>query len=79
MRVEQMNLDPSSPFQVAESIAFGIRVVAQEAGSRCTIGYGAQTAGSSIGRSPAKSSMLYRHLIEDWMRKRSYRDLLRAR
>jgi hypothetical protein len=92
MRVEQMNSDPSSQFQVAELIAFGDflderpKVQAADVGVALLPKKQDQVAAPSVMERqrqervladlPAKSSMLHLHLIEDWMRKRSHRDLL---
>jgi hypothetical protein len=94
-RVAQMNADRSSPFQVAELIAFGDfldqrpKVQAADVGVALLPKKQDQAAAPSVMERQrqervladlrAKSSILHLHLIEDWMRKCSHRDLLRVR
>ena len=93
-RAEQMNSDPASPYQVTDLIALGdflddhAKVQAADVGVGLRPKHPDQADPSTavehkreeriLADLKAKSPMLQLHLGEDWMRKRSHRDLLRS-
>jgi hypothetical protein len=93
-RAKQMNSDPASPFRVTELIAFGDFLDQHPKVQAADVGVGLSPRHSdqalpatavehkseehALADLKEKSPMLHLYLIENWMLKRSHRDLLRS-
>jgi hypothetical protein len=80
-RAEQMNSDPAAPVHVTDVVAFGDFLDELEKVQAADVGVGlTSTADHKITEDVltnlrARSTMLHLHPYEDWMRKRSHRDV----